>query len=99
MKLHLVDLVLDLNRVTVGCVRANSECSLCKKLAGQKGADFMLQHAQKQIVIYGNRFYGPATSIYVDVKKCCVPCVENYYKETLKSEICRDCKLHSQKQK
>ena len=91
--LYLADLLCDINRVSAVCERASTECPLWRMLVEQKGADWVLCQAPRRITIYANRFYGPATHIYVDMKQCCVPCAEQYQKEILRAEIAAECKL------
>lgn len=92
-KIYLASLIHDVSRVTVECQRASTECPLWRMLAECHGADCVMFQSPKRIAIYANRHYGPASHIYGDVKQCCVPCAEEYHKEILKAEICKDCKL------
>jgi hypothetical protein len=93
-EIYMANLIQDIARVTAECQRASMDCPLWKMLCEQKSADYMLCQSPKRITVYANRHYGPASHIYSDVKQCCVPCAEQYHKEVLKAEICRDCKLH-----
>ena len=93
-EIYLAKLVQDMSRVTVECQRASKDCPLWRMLVEHHGADCVMFQSPKRITVYANRHYGPASHIYSDVKQCCVPCAEQYHKEVLKAEICRDCKLH-----